>query len=349
MMNVGRVDGRISRWAVLGCSLALVVTSAAWAEALEVVRVGQPAMGGSADGQVRVVDLSYDGNKVLFWSDASNIVSGDGNSQPDLFMTDLSSGKIDRISPNGAGVFADMTPDGRKVIFEARGLITTTINLYVFDVDTSGTVVVSVPREGGTSRAEIAAAIPTQPPRISGDGSTVAFEANSKTYVYRLSTGVIRTFGTNLRYDLSFDGRLFLHGGTVTNLATGATSQVVAPLGRSAGARLSTDGSRVFYLAYNLDLYDPAKFTLVSYDVATGARTDATFGAPSGYLTQVTTDPSLEGWDASISDDGTRLYMYTTPTPRRPSLPQTWTAPCRPRIFTHGPFRATEKASGSTP
>jgi WD40-like Beta Propeller Repeat len=87
--------------------------------------------------------VSADGNKVLFSSDASNLVPGDSNRTGDLFLKDLVSGSVIRVTTqsNGAQITAGgyclgttMTPDGRIVAFNSgqavfakntqRGLLT---------------------------------------------------------------------------------------------------------------------------------------------------------------------------------------------------------------------------------
>lgn len=61
-------------------------------------RVSVATDGTEADGQSRIVGLSDDGNLVLFWSDATNLVADDTNEERDLFMRDLAAGTTRRIS-----------------------------------------------------------------------------------------------------------------------------------------------------------------------------------------------------------------------------------------------------------
>jgi Tol biopolymer transport system component len=72
--------------------------------------------------------VSADGNKVLFSSDASNLVAGDSNRTSDLFLKDLVSGALIRvttqtndaqITEGGNCLGTTMTPDGRIVAFNS--------------------------------------------------------------------------------------------------------------------------------------------------------------------------------------------------------------------------------------
>ncbi|MHB0866811.1 MAG: TolB family protein [Thermoleophilia bacterium] len=72
------------------------------------------------------VSLSGDGRWVVFRSDASNLVSGDTNARPDIFLKDMQGGAIRRISAdsadaqaNGGSEFAAISGDGSWVAFES--------------------------------------------------------------------------------------------------------------------------------------------------------------------------------------------------------------------------------------
>ena len=81
--------------------------------------------GSPADGQSGQGAISADGTKVAFASRADDIVAGDGNGKADIFVRDLASGAIERVSVSntGAGGNADSTwptisGDGRYVAFQ---------------------------------------------------------------------------------------------------------------------------------------------------------------------------------------------------------------------------------------
>lgn len=71
-----------------------------------VERVSVSSAGAQSDGSSLDSSISYDGDKVFFWSDATNLVSGDTN-DADIFVFDRSSGSIELVSSSAAGVQAN--------------------------------------------------------------------------------------------------------------------------------------------------------------------------------------------------------------------------------------------------
>jgi Tol biopolymer transport system component len=70
---------------------------------------------------------SRDGRYVAFWSFANNLVPGDGNNRPDVFVRDTESCDVVRVSVNGQGTEGNdislnpwISADGRRVVFESR-------------------------------------------------------------------------------------------------------------------------------------------------------------------------------------------------------------------------------------
>ena len=94
-----------------------------------VTRVSTDASGGQANGISAGgggVGFSSDGNKIVFVSSASNLVAGDSNGVADLFIKDLMTGAIMRVSTDGNGVqgndnstFGIFSPDGTKILFSS--------------------------------------------------------------------------------------------------------------------------------------------------------------------------------------------------------------------------------------
>ena len=125
----------------LGCAALLVVSAQAGTEvkpsngnqrgsastgSLQLVSAN--ASGVAANASSTTCAVSADGNLVLFWSSATNLVPGDTNGVSDLFLKNLSTGSIDRVTTqsNGAQIATGgdcngttMTPDGRLVAFNA--------------------------------------------------------------------------------------------------------------------------------------------------------------------------------------------------------------------------------------
>jgi Tol biopolymer transport system component len=95
-------------------------------------RVSLAHDGSEANGYSDSGYPSLDGNLVAFGSSASNLVTGDTNSDSDIFVRDVTAGTTERVSVDSSGAEADddsyqpkMTPDGRYVVFmsEASNLV----------------------------------------------------------------------------------------------------------------------------------------------------------------------------------------------------------------------------------
>jgi Tol biopolymer transport system component/pimeloyl-ACP methyl ester carboxylesterase len=135
--------------------------------------------------------ISADGRYVAFYSHASNLVVGDSNSVPDIFVHDRVSGETTRVSVASDGTQANagydtrpsISADGRFVAFEsyADRLITEDTNIavdvFVHDRQTGITSIVSVNSEGiqgNNHSGELA---------ISADGRYVAFRSTASNLV----------------------------------------------------------------------------------------------------------------------------------------------------------------------
>ena len=89
------------------------------------VSVGTGNVQGNAGSGV--ADLSADGRWVVFYSVATNLVSGDTNTQSDIFLHDRNTGTTTRVSVSSAGAQAAggvsfnpvISADGRLVAFES--------------------------------------------------------------------------------------------------------------------------------------------------------------------------------------------------------------------------------------
>src|SRR5262249_46407147 len=105
--------------------------------------------------------FSADGNLFVFSSDADNLVNGDTNTSTDVFLANLTTGSITRISvaPNGdqadnASFFPSISADGRYVAFQsyATNLVAVDTNgtsqIYVKDLTTDDVTLVSADKDG---------------------------------------------------------------------------------------------------------------------------------------------------------------------------------------------------------
>ena len=129
-----------------------------------------------------VVSISNDGRFVAFYSDASNLVSGDTNGETDIFVHDRQTGQTIRASvasdgseANASSNHPNLSGDGRYVTFAsgATNLVAGDTNgkgdVFVRDLQTGTTTLVSV-----NSRGEQADGGGNSPD-ISGDGRYVVF------------------------------------------------------------------------------------------------------------------------------------------------------------------------------
>ncbi len=129
------------------------------------------------------VFLSPDGRYVAFLSSATNLVAGDTNDAPDVFVRDRQTGITERVNVSSAGeqdnggAFASFRPpylsaDGRIVVFESRAT-----NLTADDAREGATAYLHDRRTGITAR--LADALILSAPVLSADGRVVTFDASN--------------------------------------------------------------------------------------------------------------------------------------------------------------------------
>ncbi|MFM6038282.1 MAG: DUF4347 domain-containing protein [Sphaerospermopsis kisseleviana] len=134
--------------------------------------------------------MSTDGHYVVFTSDATNLVIGDTNNTNDVFVKDLTSNTITRVSTNASGIQgnsdsgrAAISADGRYVVFQsnATNLVSGDTNgsydIFVKDLTTNTITRVSTASNGtqGNGSSEL--------PTISSDGRYVVFKSNATNLV----------------------------------------------------------------------------------------------------------------------------------------------------------------------
>ncbi len=209
-------------------------------------RVSVASNGAEANGGSGAVDISDDGRYVAFSSGGTNLVAGDTNGKADIFVYDLQTGGITRVSVNTSGEQADggggspaISGDGRYVVFlsdsgnldpradEYRGKDL----VYVHDRQIGQTTLASVYSEGGIMTVGL-----FDQPTISRDGRYVAFSFYDKgdnngimnIWVRDLQTGAsIRATGGNdssFGASLSADGKIVAFWSGASNLVSGDTN-----------------------------------------------------------------------------------------------------------------------------
>ncbi len=205
------------------------------------------AAGGQGNGHSEHADISADGRYVVFESYASNLVAGDTNSYVDIFIKNLESGSLLRVSTsaaggqgNGGSVSADISADGRYVLFEsdASNLVAGDVNgkgdVFVKDLQSGTIQLVSTSTTGEQGKWDSGNA------HFSADGRYVVFTSyanliapsdntySPQIFIKDLQTGAIQCVSTNaagtksngwnFSASLSTDGRYVVFESTATNL-----------------------------------------------------------------------------------------------------------------------------------
>lgn len=182
-------------------------------------RVSVASDGAQGDDGSGIPAVSADGRYVAFYSYAGNLVSGDTNGKPDIFVHDRQTGQVSRISiasdgteGNGPSWFSSISADGRYVAFESESsnLVAGDANghddIFVHDRQTGQTNRVSIASDGteGNSYSEA--------PDISDDGRYVAFHSLASNLVSDDTNGVPDVFvhdrqtGQTFRVSIASDG-----------------------------------------------------------------------------------------------------------------------------------------------
>jgi Tol biopolymer transport system component len=197
--------------------------------------------------------ISADGRYVAFYSEASNLVSGDTNDSTDIFVNDLQTGTTKLISAasdgtqgNNGALNPSISADGRYVAFDSFS------NLVSGDTNAAGDIFVNDLQTGTTKRISVASD-GTQGndgsyfPSISADGRYVAFYSDASNlvssdtnaagdiFVNDLQTGTTKrisiasdgTQGNNrssYTSSISADGRYVAFYSNASNLVSGDTN-----------------------------------------------------------------------------------------------------------------------------
>ncbi len=216
-------------------------------------RVSVDNSGTESNGSSQFPDISGDGRYVTFHSFASNLVANDNNAFGDIFVYDLQTDTIERVSvddsgteANGTSRYASTNTDGRYVAFQsdATNLVAGDNNdwsdIFVYDRQTDTIERVSVTNGGGEANGDSLEA------SISADGRYVAFQSDATNlaagdgnvatdvFVYDRQTGVIERVsvanagteanGNSELPSISADGRYVAFESDASNLVSGDTN-----------------------------------------------------------------------------------------------------------------------------
>ena len=314
----------------------------------QVLAVRAPAVGtlslasSNAAGKVRsgfLCELSADGSMVAFGSDSTGLISGDTNSAADVFVKNLRTGAVVRVSTTSSGaqmhgaVCRAMTPDARFV------LLSDGTALYVKNLATQAlTLVTPPPGVVANNQGFIGGA-------ISDDGTKVAFiTVPTQTYIGQyeytnnvparvmvrdLASGTLTTLATDdgvvahgevLSFELAIspDGKKVMFESSsaalVANDANGQADMFVRDLATGSTSLVSSDsqGTPAAAVVCCFSSYYQPRFvsnTKVSFIQAQpsslGDRGTLTKDLANGATQLLLT--SVEGDNVMLSADGSRL------------------------------------------
>ena len=262
-------------------------------------RVSIDSAGNQANDASDWASISADGRFVAFDSDASNLVPGDTNSTPDIFVRDTLTNTTTRVSVDSAGNqqnfssffnVSSISADGRFVAFTsfASNLVPGDTNAYtdifVRDTLTNTTTRVSFGSAGNQGNSV------SQSPSISADGRFVAFTS----------------FASNLvPGDTNSSGDIFVRD-TLTNTTTRVSVDSAGNQRnfRSDNPSISADGRFVAFESGVFNIVGTKSFDIFVRDTLTNTTTNVSLDS-AGY--------PEEGGNPSISADGRFVAFYASP------------------------------------
>jgi len=229
---------------------------------------GSQVSGGSSVDPV----LSGNGRYVVFQSGATNLVEYDTNGETDIFVKDLQTGEIRRVSTDsdgmqatgGGSVHASISTDGRYVAFASgatnlvEGDTNGSVDIFVKDLLTGVVTRASTTSQGAQSDPGASGA---SNPVISGDGRYVAFTS---------SAGDLIDDDTNLSADIF---RKDLKTGKIVRVSVSATDRELRGSDTNH-ASISADGRYIVFESRARFLVDGAESPIIQVyhkDVKSGA------------------------------------------------------------------------------
>ncbi|WP_435009988.1 Calx-beta domain-containing protein [Tundrisphaera lichenicola] len=274
------------------------------------VNAGGTASGNGTSGSSLVSNRPYsindDGRYVAFVSDASDLIAGDTNNAPDVFVRDLTLGTTSLVSVNsqgsGPGVGGAFEPmisgNGTVVVFQGNSDDYTTnddnglTDVFARDLIQGTTTLVSVdtgspPGNSGDG--------PSTAPSVSIDGRYVAFQSLADNLVINDFNGVSDVFVRDLTLQTT----------SVVSSGTGSSSTANGP---SFGPIISGNGTSVAYISLATDLVSGITDSNNTRDVFVNWLASGSNFLASVDTTGLQAADGLSGGntgaDLSLSDDG---------------------------------------------
>jgi hypothetical protein len=215
-------------------------------------RVSLTSASGESSGDSYLGAISSDGRYVAFESSATDLVPGDTNGVPDIFVRDRVAGttmraNVDSVGneANGSSFFPSLSRDGRFVVFTSRATnldpndVDGNTDAYLHDMTTGVTALVSVDSNG------VKADLDSSHPVVSDDGRYVAFVSYADNLVPN---------------DVNFGQDVFVHdlvAGTTWCASVDSNGRISSRFDLTTlGIDLSGDGRFVLYDSPAQDLVD---------------------------------------------------------------------------------------------
>ena len=215
--------------------------------------------GVTPNGDMNNPQISADGRWLVFDSTASNLVTGDNNTVADIFLYQIDTGAITRVSTglggdetNGPSIRPFPSASGRFVVFEstASNLAfdddNSASDVFIFDREAHTIRCLSLVRSGIAGKTGTTATGSSTRPVISADGYVIAYQsdatnlvdldtnATTDIFVYdrrtskntRVSVGPsgIQANGASYNPSLTADGRLVVFTSVATDLVADTNS-----------------------------------------------------------------------------------------------------------------------------
>jgi hypothetical protein len=293
----------------------------------------------AATGQTRMVDvdangvqgndaaimgaLSSDGRWAVFSSASSNLVPGDTNGTSDVFVKDLVTNAIERVSLSSAGTQANADASSNAISWDGRFVAFVSAATNLVPNDTNGrpdvflrdrllgtTILVSVD-SNGVQGSDASGTIPSVDAfglGISADGARVAFLSRAPNLVANDTNGQVDVFvrdvvaGTTVRVDVDSGG------------AQSAGIFVPAFVGNTVV--ISADGNHVAFVSQSSDLVsgDTNGVTDVfEHDLSTGITQRVSVGPAGEQANDESFTPALSA-DGRYATFITRALNFGPPT-----------------------------------
>ena len=264
-----------------------------------VTQVDTSATGVHSNGTDSAGLFLHDNNLVGFESDGSNLVAGDTNNATDLFIKNLTTGAITRVSTTSAGVQANgnssgegVTTDDNQVFFDSdatnltAGDTNNTSDIFVKNLTTGAVTAVSANAQGAVSNGLF-----SDLDWFATDGSKAIFDSDGSNLLKGDTNNATDIFEKDLKT------------GDVTRLST--TSTGAEANGESNFVALSADGSKMLFTssASNLVTGDTNNQTdLFMKDLKSGEVTRI-FAAPTAVAGQDV------NYSAEFADDDSKVVI----------------------------------------